>query len=114
MPLPDGLEKRFRSLPRSNEFQNVLLNTEDRPWTGDSLNCAIRRFREKAHLPFDWSFQALRRTYGSLLVMKGVPVAQVSKVLGHADVRITQRWYIGLTSEDVSPLVRQALNRMAS
>ncbi|MCY2926515.1 MAG: site-specific integrase [Planctomycetota bacterium] len=111
VPLPDALAKYLRSLPRADKHSCVLSNSEGKPWTGDGLNSAIRRFREAYRLPFHWGFQTLRRTYGSLLVKRGVPIAHVSKVLGHADVRITQKWYIGLSSEDVSPLILDAINR---
>lgn len=111
VPLPDALAKYLRSLPRADKHPCVLSNSEGNQWTGDGLNTALRRFHDTNRLPFHWYFQMLRRTYGSLLVKRGVPIAHVSKVLGHADVRITQRWYIGLTSEDVSPLILDAINR---
>ena len=112
--LPPGLCRYFRSLERSETYPNVLLNTDGKPWNKDSLNSSIRRFRTGRQLPFHWSFQILRATYGSLLVQQGIPIAHVSLSLGHTDVRITQDWYIGLSSTHVSPEISKAIDRALS
>jgi len=39
------------------------------------------------------TFHDLRRTYGAMLIEAGVDVYKVSKLLGHADVRITEKVY---------------------
>ncbi|HZL41339.1 MAG TPA: tyrosine-type recombinase/integrase [Pseudolabrys sp.] len=42
------------------------------------------------------TFHELRDTFASHLVMAGVPILTVSKLLGHADVRVTERHYAHL------------------
>jgi integrase len=42
------------------------------------------------------TFHELRDTFASHLVMAGVPILTVSKLLGHADVRITEKHYAHL------------------
>ena len=111
VPMPKMLAKYFDKLSRSAEVPNMLLNSKGQPWNRNSLNSALRRFRTAGHLPFEWNFQMLRATYGSLLVQQGVPIAHVSMVLGHSDVRITQAWYIGLKSTDVAPEIAKAISR---
>ena len=39
------------------------------------------------------TFHDLRRTYGAMLIESGVGIYEVSRLLGHSDVRITQRVY---------------------
>jgi len=114
IPLPKKLADYFHKLSPSERYANVLLNTEGNPWCKSSLSSAIRRFRVTEHVPFYWNFQVLRATYGSMLVKQGIPISHVSMALGHTDVRITQRWYIGLKSTHVSPAISKAINRVLS
>ena len=111
VPLATSLANLFRSLPHSKEFPNVLLNGGGKPLNKDGLSTAIRRFLAARRTPFRWNWQMLRATYGSLLVQEGIPMAHVSLVLGHSDVRVTQGWYIGLSSADVSPMIAKAISR---
>ena len=48
----------------------------------------------------------LRRTFGSRLVQKGVPVYHVSQLLGHTNVQPTQRWYLSLNLDAYKEAVR--------
>lgn len=114
VPLPKDLAKYFKKLHRSEEIPNVLCNTDGRPWNKDSLNSSLRRFRRIGSFPVDWNFQMLRATYGSLLVQQGIPIAHVSMALGHSDVRITQWWYIGLSTTHVAPEISNAIGRALS
>jgi len=43
------------------------------------------------------TFHDLRRTYGAMLIEAGVDIYTVSRLLGHADVRITQDVYAPLS-----------------
>jgi len=114
VPLPKDLAKYFNSLEQSEDVPNVLRNTDGNAWNKYSLNSSLRRFRKSGAVPFDWNFQMLRATYGSLLVQQGIPIAHVSMALGHSDVRITQGWYIGLRSTHVAPEISRAINRTLS
>ncbi len=48
----------------------------------------------------------LRRTCGSWLVQKGVPIQHVSKLLRHSDIRITDRVYAHLAPENTRTTVQ--------
>jgi integrase len=52
------------------------------------------------------SFHVLRHTYGSMLAMRGVPLAVIAEQLGHADTRITQRHYAHLSPSYVAETIR--------
>ena len=60
----------------------------------------------RRQLPFDCDFRMLRRTFGSRLVQKGVPVYHVSQLLGHTNVQTTQRWYLSLNLDAYKEAVR--------
>jgi integrase/recombinase XerC len=51
----------------------------------------------------------LRRTFGSYLLNRGVRMEVVSKLLGHADTRVTQAAYAQLLDETIRAEVRRAI-----
>jgi len=56
-------------------------------------------------LPFPADFRTLRRTFGSTLVRRGVDIYRVSKLLGHTNVEVTQRWYVSLGMDEYKQAV---------
>src|SRR5665213_997927 len=51
------------------------------------------------------SFHVLRHTYGSALAKAGVPLLTISKLLGHADMRITSRHYAHIADRELQTAV---------
>ncbi len=51
----------------------------------------------------------LRRTCGRLMYSAGVPLADISAQLGHADIKTTIR-YLGLTVDDLAKAQEKTLN----
>ena len=49
----------------------------------------------------DARFHDLRRTFGYNLIKQGMPIYQVSKLLGHASVTTTEKHYAPLLATDV-------------
>lgn len=45
------------------------------------------------------TFRVLRATFGSKLVQKGVPILEVSRLLGHSSVTITEQHYAALSNQ---------------
>jgi len=60
------------------------------PFTADKTIKLMKKYREKAEIRNELSFHSLRHTFASWLVQKGVPILNVSKLLGHSDVKTTQ------------------------
>ena len=54
----------------------------------------------------DYSLHCLRHTFASWLVQKGVSIYEVSKLLGHADIKTTQI-YAHLRNEDLRNAVEK-------
>ena len=52
------------------------------------------------------SFHVLRHTYGSQLVMAGVPLPVVSQNMGHADTRMTIKHYAHLAPSYIADAIR--------
>src|SRR5262249_39670049 len=52
------------------------------------------------------SFHVLRHTHGSMLAMRGVPMAVIAEQLGHADTRMTEKHYAHLAPNYVAATIR--------
>jgi integrase len=50
---------------------------------------------------------ALRRTAGTRLARHSVPLATVSAIMGHSDVRLTARYYVDLRINDTKKAVER-------
>lgn len=85
------------------------------PVSYDHAYKAINRIAEVCDLE-DVGWHTLRHSFASLLVSKGVPPATVSKLLGHASLRMTER-YLHLSPSDNAQAVavlNAAIGRAAS
>lgn len=103
VPLTETLSRYLSRFERPAGLEeHAFTNSDGEPWTASALSSALARFNQESGLEFPWNFQVLRATYGSLLALKGIPLAHVAQLLGHSDVRITQRWYVGLAAEDIA------------
>jgi integrase len=54
----------------------------------------------------------LRDTHGSLLAMRGVPMAVIARQLGHADTRMTEKHYAHLAPNYVADTIRESFPRL--
>jgi integrase len=57
-------------------------------------------------------FHVLRHTHASILAMRGVPMAVIARQLGHADTRMTERYYAHLAPNYVSDTIRANFPRL--
>ncbi len=64
----------------------------------------FKKYIQKAKLNDKLNFHSLRHTFASWLVQKGVSIYQVSKLLGHADIKTTQI-YSHLRADDLQNTV---------
>jgi len=55
-----------------------------------------------------------RKTYGTLLLNKDVPIETVSKLLGHSDIHVTQKYYAKVLHIKVARDVRGVFSRVGS
>jgi len=77
---------------------------------GVSIACIFRRYLKKAdiqhYLNDGKTFHGIRRSLGTTMVSKGIPVTTVSQILGHQDIRATRQY----VSMDVDGLRKCALS----
>jgi integrase len=89
------LEKRF-----VNKIRNRVFTYRGNHLMQDFLSHKYAGYVEKAKLNTKLNFHSLRHTFASWLVQKGVSIYEVSKLLGHADIKTTQI-YAHLRSDDL-------------
>ena len=57
-------------------------------------------------------FHTFRRTFGTKLAAGGVPIQTLSKLMGHADISVTAKYYINISdNEKIAALSALAINR---
>ena len=110
-----------RTLPLNKAAMTMLLNKQqinpeslvftlkgnkiDKYW----INHLFRRYREKAGLTRPLTFHSVRHTFASWLALDGVSIYQISKLLGHSDVAVTQHYYAHLQPSEL----RDAVNKIS-
>ncbi len=83
-----------------------------RIWTGGASDCSHTRLRDSVCLDCQArrlppvSFHGLRHSCASLLLASGVPVRDVSELLGHSDVRLTLTNYAHVLDENRTKMAR--------
>jgi integrase len=81
-----ALMKRYPTGP-------LFRNTQGEPWTGNAIQLRWKRLREKLDLPVGTCAYAIRHTYTTDGLERGVPVATMAELLGHQDLSMISRHY---------------------
>lgn len=76
------------------------------PVKGSGMDCLIRRSSQAVGVKF--SAHTLRRTFGRMLWLSGVPVVTIAKILGHSSTEQTLE-YIGANLDDMA----SAMNKLS-
>ena len=112
-PKPDWNPKNFkkRVIPMhptvhdiltqlTKEGSSYLFPDEDGKASGQSLRNRLYRVFSKAKVK--GNVKIFRSTFASNAVMSGMPIYTVSKLLGHYDVKITEKHYAHLAPDYMS------------
>lgn len=86
----------------SLELVNILPNGKIQ--TINSMKYHSRTIREK--LGIEFKFHYLRHTYGTLMAEKNTPAHLLCNQMGHATIRVTQKYYIAVSQSGVDILKR--------
>lgn len=89
--------------------ERVFLRKDGTFWEKDYQHRPIREACEKAFIVPSLGFHELRHTYASLLAQRGADLLTISKLLGHADTRITTRHYAHLCDKTLARTVELLL-----
>ena len=85
--------KKIRVVPLNERAKEVLHRrialVEIFPFSQHQTTKLVRKYRKKSGIRQELTFHSLRHTFASWLVQKGVPILNVSKLLGHSDIKTT-------------------------
>jgi len=85
-----------------NSQARIILMEQEKLWDyrEDYITQTFKSVARSLEIP-NAKFHDLRRTYGLNLIKGGMPIFQVSKLLGHSSVLVTERCYAPLLVEDI-------------
>ena len=63
---------------------------------------------------YHFDLRACRRTYGQNLIDSGVPVNQVSKILGHNNTATTEGYYCSLDDRDALDQISRHMSNIGN
>lgn len=84
---------------------HVFLRVDGHPWGKNHHVRLLKAACTQAKIEPEIGFHELRHTYASTLAQMGVDQLTISKLLGHADTRITSRHYAHLCDNTLKAAV---------
>lgn len=110
VPLNDEGLVFFSDAQLSKRGSDILFTRSDgKPWGKNHQVRSLNAACDTARIDPAISFHELRHTYASLLAQSGADLLTISKLLGHADTRITARHYAHLCDRTLANAVRAHL-----
>ena len=87
----------------------IFTKADGAPWGANHHARPIREACKNSKITPPITFHDLRHTYASLLAQAGADLLTISKLLGHADTRITSRHYAHLCDKTLANAVKNFL-----
>ena len=101
----DYIEVRGKSglrIIKLNEQAKGVLNSVEELWDYTAIYIELTWSRNRKRLGLkDIRMHDLRRTFGYNLIKQGRPIYEVSKLLGHSSVTVTERHYAPLMTTEI-------------
>jgi len=95
--------KKVLDILRKYEYDLPVLSNQ-------KYNDALKKIATEVGIRKRLTTHVGRKTYGTLLLNKDVPIETVSKLLGHSDIHVTQKHYAKVLHMKVAKDVRLVLN----
>lgn len=109
LPLKQDAIDILKKAKRSNPFGEYIFMQDGKQLNPDTYNSRLRRLCKKLGLK-PRSSHSVRFTYASLLYLNGVSSLNISRLLGHTSVTMTNRYINNIMPhEELDELVKQAL-----
>jgi site-specific recombinase XerD len=89
-----------------SEYLFVTLNGKSK-WSQTDVGRSFRRYRRLSGINKVFVLHTLRHTAATQLALKGVPMNQIQRILGHSRLETTIRYYIGAIENDLAKKVMQ-------
>ena len=105
----EGLNFFLSAIVGKTGAAHVFVRADGEPWGKNHHVRLLRAACDQAKIEPAIGFHDLRHTYASLLAQAGADLLTISKLLGHADTRITSRHYAHLCDKTLANAVRTLL-----
>ena len=105
----DGLDFVRAEIAGKEKAEAVFTKEDGAAWGKNHHVRLLKLACSRAKLAADFGFHELRHTYASLLAQAGADLLTISKLLGHADTRITSRHYAHLCDRTLANAVNTLL-----
>jgi integrase len=96
--------KKNREIPMIPELAE-LMKTASFNYSHDIKRSFATALKRAGLEDKDVRFHDLRRTFGSMLAQKGVPIFDISKLMGHSSVQVTAKIYAHLLPDNLRKAV---------
>jgi integrase len=104
VPLGDTAVQVLRARESGHEA-GMVFTLRGRPLMRRWVTTKLRRYVREIGLDRRLNFHSLRSSFASWLALDGVSIYQISKLLGHSDVKITQEYYAHLEPAELHDVV---------
>jgi integrase len=104
VPLGDTAIRVLRARG-SGQGSGIVFTLRGRPLMRRWVTTKLRRYVREIGLDRRLNFHSLRSSFASWLALDGVSIYQISKLLGHSDVKITQEYYAHLEPAELHDVV---------
>ena len=91
--LTKSIQRLVKALLKRYPTGSLFRNKRGKPWTSNAFRLRWKRLREKLGLPEGTCAYAIRHTFTTEGLERGVPVATMAELLGHQDLGMISRHY---------------------
>ena len=98
IPLNNNALKLLKNLPKKSEY--VFVTKGNKILYPNYVTQCFRDLKNECKINKNVSFHSLRHTFASWLVQRGVSIYEISKLLGHSDIKVAEI-YSHLRAEDL-------------
>lgn len=102
---PEGLDLFKTCILGKTSKDHAFLRSDGAPWGKNHHVRLLKAACAQSKIEPEIGFHELRHTYASTLAQMGVDLLTISKLLGHADTRITSRHYAHLCDNTLKAAV---------
>ena len=94
-----GKGRKKRTIPLNKTAREILPRLS--PASPNALWLQCNRITKRIDIP-QFGPHAFRHWFATQMILKGVPIAKVSKILGHSSIRTTERIYSHILPDDLA------------
>lgn len=92
IPLAKQLGKHLKALKEKAQSLYVLAKQDGRPYTPDELTTLFARFLQREDVSINGNIHKLRHTFASLIMQNGGNLYDLSKLMGHSSIKMTEKY----------------------